>query len=271
MSKQAKRARQQANRLARREAEVAAQKRAARTRALRNVLVVGVVLVAAVVGLSLLRSGGDSAEAGVRCTDEPADPPVVGLQSEQPPEMALDLTHTYQAIVDTSCGEFTIDLDPRTAPQSVNSFVALARSGFYDQLTFYRVVEDFVIQGGDPAGAGYTLPDEPPADGYRKGSVALANAGPGTSSSDFFVTLSDAAGSALMRNGGPPYLYSSLGEVTSGMEVVDKLGSFAGPGERPTRELAIFSIEIVERDASGAVVTTTSPPATTTTTAAPAG
>jgi cyclophilin family peptidyl-prolyl cis-trans isomerase len=103
----------------------------------------------------------------------------------------------------------------------------LARQGFYDGLTFHRIVKDFVVQGGSPTpdgtgGPGYKLPTEPPKNGYKKYGVAMANAGPNTTGSQFFIILSDQGAQGL---GGPPYLYSQLGQVTQGTSVVDKLGT----------------------------------------------
>ena len=124
----------------------------------------------------------------------------------------------------------------------------LAREGFYDGLTFHRVEKDFVVQGGDPrgdgtGGPGYTLPDEPPSDGYRKYSVAMANAGSGTTGSQFFVATTDAGARAL---GGPPYLYSDLGVVTSGTDTIDRINALGGPGGRPTKPVTITKITITE-------------------------
>ena len=97
----------------------------------------------------------------------------------------------------TNCGEFTITLDQKTAPKTSASLVSLAENGFFDGTGFHRVVPGFVIQGGDPdgdgsGGPGYELPDEPPS-GYKAGSVAMANAGAGTTGSQFFVVATDAA------------------------------------------------------------------------------
>ena len=123
-----------------------------------------------------------------------------------PPPMTIDTSKTYVAHVATTCGTFDITLDAKVAPETVNSFVFLANNHFYDGLDFHRLVKDFVIQGGDPkgdgsGGPGYNLPTEPPLKGYQTGSVAMANAGAGTTGSQFFVTVSENGAKAL---GGPP-------------------------------------------------------------------
>ena len=165
------------------------------------------------------------------------------------PPMTIDTAKTYVAHVSTTCGTFDITLDAKVAPKTANSFVFLARHHFYDGLTFHRLVPDFVIQGGDPTGdgtggPGYELPTEPPANGYKQGSVAMANAGAGTTGSQFFVTVSANGAQGL---GGPPYLYSDLGTVTKGFDVIQKLMTFApatdGP---PTRPLYMFKVTISE-------------------------
>jgi cyclophilin family peptidyl-prolyl cis-trans isomerase len=149
--------------------------------------------------------------------------------------MTIDTSKTYTAVMSTSCGDITIALDAKTAPKTVNSFVYLSKKRFYDGLTFHRVAKDFVVQGGDPkgdgtGGPGYTLPDEPPKNGYKAGSVAMANSGANTTGSQFFLTWTDQGAKAL---GGPPYLYSSLGTVTKGLDVVGKLGSDYKPDADP--------------------------------------
>jgi len=166
-----------------------------------------------------------------------------------PPAMTIDTSKTYVAHVATTCGTFDITLDAKVAPETVNSFVFLANNHFYDGLDFHRLVKDFVIQGGDPkgdgtGGPGYNLPTEPPLKGYQTGSVAMANAGAGTTGSQFFVTVSENGAKAL---GGPPYLYSDLGQVTKGFNVVQKLMTFAPASDGPpTRPLYIFSVKITE-------------------------
>jgi cyclophilin family peptidyl-prolyl cis-trans isomerase len=110
--------------------------------------------------------------------------------------MQIDLDTIYQVTIETDQGPIVMELDPKLAPNTVNHFVALARDGFYDGLTFHRVVPDFVIQGGDPEGSGrggpgYKWADEPVKGEYTLGAVAMANAGPNTNGSQFFICIDD--------------------------------------------------------------------------------
>jgi len=110
--------------------------------------------------------------------------------------MQIDENTIYQVAIDTDRGTITMELDPQLAPNSVNHFVALARDGFYNGLTFHRVVPEFVIQGGDPEGSGrggpgYKWNDEPVKGEYTLGAVAMANAGPNTNGSQFFICIDD--------------------------------------------------------------------------------
>ncbi len=114
----------------------------------------------------------------------------------QPPAKQIDESKRYRATIDSNRGTIVLDLDPQLAPNTVNNFVALARDGFYDGLTFHRVVPDFVIQGGCPEGTGtggpgYRFADEPVQGEYTLGAVAMANAGPDTNGSQFFVCIDD--------------------------------------------------------------------------------
>jgi len=114
----------------------------------------------------------------------------------QPPAMQIDEDTIYQITIETDRGPIVMELDPNLAPRSVNHFVALARDGFYNGLTFHRVVPDFVIQGGDPDGSGrggpgYKWDDEPVKGEYTLGAVAMANAGPNTNGSQFFICIDD--------------------------------------------------------------------------------
>ena len=169
---------------------------------------------------------------------------------KSPPPFTINVAKTYVAHVSTTCGTFDISLAPKVAPKTANSFVFLARTHFYDGLTFHRLFKNFVIQGGDPkgngtGGPGYVLPTEPPKNGYKQGSVGMANAGPDTTGSQFFVVVSAAGAKDL---GGPPYLYSDLGTITKNFAVIPKLMTFAPASNdgQPTRPLYIFKITITE-------------------------
>jgi peptidyl-prolyl cis-trans isomerase B (cyclophilin B) len=137
-------------------------------------------------------------------------------------EQVLDPSKRYQATISTDRGDIVIDLYPASAPNTVNNFVFLAREGFYDGLTFHRVVDDFVIQGGCPEGSGrggpgYRFDDEPVVGEYGPGAVAMANSGPNTNGSQFFIcTVDDRR--KLAKS------YNLFGQVVSGMDVVTSIG-----------------------------------------------
>ena len=135
----------------------------------------------------------------------------------QPPAMQIDLDTVYQVVIALDAGEITMELDPQLAPVTVNNFVVQARSGFYDNLTFHRVVPEFVIQGGDPEGTGrggpgYRFEDEPVKGEYTVGAVAMANAGPDTNGSQFFICIDD-----CRRKLAPSY--NLFGYVVDGMDI----------------------------------------------------
>jgi cyclophilin family peptidyl-prolyl cis-trans isomerase len=161
-------------------------------------------------------------------------PPAMELQYEAPGDQ--EAGDTVTATITTSCGDIVVSLDPGAAPETVNSFVFLAEQGFFDGTVSHRVVPGFVIQAGDPTGTGrggpgYVIPDEFPAEStYHRGTVAMANAGPGTTGSQFFVVLADAP---------LPPEFSILGTVIDGMDVADRiaqvpLGTSPSTGEQST-------------------------------------
>jgi cyclophilin family peptidyl-prolyl cis-trans isomerase len=163
------------------------------------------------------------------------------------PPMVIDTAKRYTATMVTSKGSMTIALDPQAAPRTVNSFVFLARYHYFDGIVFHRVIPGFVLQGGDPTGTGtggpgYKFADELPAAGrYELGSLAMANAGPDTNGSQFFV-ISGPDGMRL------PPSYSLFGKVVAGLEVVaaiDALGSSSG---KPKEKVTIESVTITEAD-----------------------
>jgi cyclophilin family peptidyl-prolyl cis-trans isomerase len=169
-------------------------------------------------------------------------------QWNSPPDMVIDPSKRYTARMETSMGELVIALDAVAAPKTVNNFVFLAREGYYDGVIFHRIIQGFMCQGGDPTGTGrggpgYKFADElPKPRQYQIGSVAMANAGPNTNGSQFFI-VSGPSGVGL-----PPQ-YSLFGQVVKGLEVVDQMEKVkTGPGDKPVQDLTINSIEITEAD-----------------------
>jgi cyclophilin family peptidyl-prolyl cis-trans isomerase len=165
---------------------------------------------------------------------------------EEPP-MIIDANKRYVATMTTSHGTMVFNLDPLAAPKTVNSFVFLARYHYFDGIVFHRIIPGFVLQGGDPTGSGsggpgYRFDDELPQAGrYQVGSLAMANAGPHTNGSQFFV-ISGPDGVAL------PPLYSHFGDAVTGHDVIatiDKIGSRSGA---PTERVVIESVTIEEKD-----------------------
>jgi cyclophilin family peptidyl-prolyl cis-trans isomerase len=138
------------------------------------------------------------------------------------PEFEIQPDAVFDVTIATDKGEIVMRLDASLAPTTVNHFVVNARNGFYDGLTFHRVVPEFVIQGGDPdgtgrGGPGYRFADEPVKGEYTLGAVAMANAGPDTNGSQFFICIDDCT-----RKLQP--LYNLFGYVTSGIEVAQAIG-----------------------------------------------
>jgi peptidylprolyl isomerase len=150
--------------------------------------------------------------------------------------------------MDTSMGELVIALDPVAAPKTVNNFVFLAQNHYYDGVIFHRIIQGFVCQGGDPEGTGrggpgYKFEDELPKAGrYEVGSLAMANAGPNTNGSQFFI-ISGPNGCSL------PPSYSLFGKVVKGLEVVDQMEKVpTGSGDRPLDDVVINSVTVEEAD-----------------------
>ena len=162
-----------------------------------------------------------------------------------PPPMCIDPAKSYTAEMVTTKGTMTIALDPERAPQTVNNFVFLARYHYYDGVSFHRIIPDFVIQGGDPEGTGrggpgYRFADELPKPGrYEVGSLAMANAGPNTNGSQFFV-ISGPDGVRL-----PPQ-YSLFGKVVKGLDVVAAIEAVGTPSGSPKEKVTIESVTITE-------------------------
>jgi cyclophilin family peptidyl-prolyl cis-trans isomerase len=171
----------------------------------------------------------------------------------QAPPMCIDATKSYSAKVTTNLGDLTIELDPAKAPNTVNNFVVLARYHYFDNTVCHRAITGFMVQCGDPTGTGsgpnpgYEFANENPAanSDYVKGAVAMANAGPDTNGSQFFITTSDSSPS-LETN------YSLFGQVTDGLDTtvaaLDSLGSnpVAANGVPPSQSIVIESVTITE-------------------------
>ena len=173
---------------------------------------------------------------------EPRQPPEL-----QPPTGTLDPSKTYELVFDTSCGSFTVTLDPRRAPETTASLVSLAEKGFYDDTVFHRIVPGFVIQGGDPTQTGTGGPATrlstcPPGSArYTKGVVAMAKSleePPGSAGSQFFVVTADDA--QLDPD------YAIVGEVTEGMDVVERIGVLGDEEQRPTQPVVIRKVTVQE-------------------------
>jgi cyclophilin family peptidyl-prolyl cis-trans isomerase len=169
-------------------------------------------------------------------------------QFDSAPPMVIDPAKRYTAEVDTSIGHLTIALDAAGAPNTVNNFVYLSRYHYYDGVIFHRIIKGFMCQGGDPTGTGrggpgYKFADELPKPGrYEIGSVAMANAGPNTNGSQFFI-VSGASGVGL-----PPQ-YSLFGKVVAGLDVVAAMEAVdTDRGDRPKTDVVINSVTISEAD-----------------------
>jgi cyclophilin family peptidyl-prolyl cis-trans isomerase len=189
---------------------------------------------------------GDSAAVSADC------PPVDGAdeqtqQFDAAPPTCLEAEATYEAVVTTNQGEFTILLDPDSAPVAANNFVFLARNQYFDDTICHRIIPNFVVQCGDPTGTGtggpgYTIVDEPPAPGaYEIGSIAMAKtAAPDSGGSQFFI-ITGSDGAAL-----PPE-YSLFGQVTDGFDTTVAAMAAAGtPSGEPSQPVEIQSIRIVQ-------------------------
>lgn len=161
--------------------------------------------------------------------------------------MCIDVDKAYTATVKTDVGTFTIALNAKKAPKTVNNFVFLARHKYYDGIVFHRVIKGFMAQTGDPQGTGaggpgYSFEDELPAAGeYKLGSVAMANAGPSTNGSQFFIITGE-------DGVGLPPSYSLFGQIASGMDVVKKIEADGSADDsQPVKVHKMTSVTIAEK------------------------
>lgn len=252
-----RRERQKQARAAAKEAERKANAR----RELRRRITVGLGLGASVAVMLLLlgtfsSEEGDLPDALVDFRDQPTacggslPDPATEMQFQSPIRQVFG-SDSVTATLDTSCGTIVIELDTEQFPQTVSSFVFLARNGYYDGTAFHRIAADFVVQGGDPTatgtgGPGYTIPDEFPDQGfvYEGGVVAMANAGRGTTGSQFFIVIGEGAASLNPT-------FNVLGRVVEGFDVLEQINEVptrqqAGGRERsyPTESVYLNSVTI---------------------------
>jgi len=175
----------------------------------------------------------------------------VPQQYSAPPAMAIDTSKSYTATLHTTVGDMQVELFPKDAPKTVNNFVFLAREGFYNNVKFHRIIKGFMVQTGDPTGTGaggpgYRFADEPVTRDYKRGIVAMANAGPNTNGSQFFIMHADYA---LPKN------YTIFGQVNDakGLETLDKIAAVpvtrgpSGENSVPTQDIRISSVDISEK------------------------
>ena len=167
----------------------------------------------------------------------------------QVPSMIIDINKSYSAIMKTTAGDMEIQLNAKETPITVNNFVFLAKDGYYNNVIFHRVIPGFMIQGGDPTGTGsggpgYRFPDEAFVGEYEKGTMAMANAGPNTNGSQFFIMHQDYPLDKA---------YVIFGKVIKGLEVIDKIATAKtklgsdGAMSSPIDPVKILSIEIIEK------------------------
>lgn len=176
-------------------------------------------------------------------------PPMSPTKSLPKPSLLINTTKAYTAVLKTSVGDITIALNAKETPVTVNNFVYLAQNKFYDSTIFHRVIDDFMIQGGDPKGdgtgdPGYRFDDEPFTGSYGRGTVAMANSGPDTNGSQFFIMQAD---QSLQPN------YVIFGQVTAGMNVVDTIAKAPVTANQmrersvPISPVTLNTIEILEK------------------------
>lgn len=217
--------------------------------------IIGVFLIAGVFGLFIVKNFNNQTTQPAKVsynnnTEDMKKPTKRTNKVTATPTPTLEPTISeqkeYTAVMHTEKGDITISLNTKETPITVNNFITLSKKGFYNNTIFHRVIKGFMIQGGDPTGTGsggpgYTFADEPFSGEYTRGTLAMANAGPNTNGSQFFIMQED---NALPKN------YVIFGKVTSGIEVVDTIAnapvqqSSSGEQSSPVKPVKITSIDI---------------------------
>ena len=218
----------------------------------KSVLVILLIPVIIVISLVILNnkttSNSQNADPIKTAEDLSKQEAVQGSSSSSQPPMTIDKTKKYNATLNTTAGNIVISFDADKTPITVNNFVMLAQTNFYNGTIFHRTIKDFMIQGGDPkgdgtGGPGYKFNDEAFDGSYTRGTVAMANAGPNTNGSQFFIVQKDVD---LPKN------YVIFGHVTAGLDVVDAIANAPveanGQGEvsKPVSPVKIESVQISE-------------------------
>lgn len=219
-----------------------------------NILLIFLLLSLLFIGAFVIRKANkknDNSINNTKYTNEDKSMPasLSANKKMNKPEMIIDQNKQYQATIHTSEGDIVISLNAKETPTTVNNFVYLAQNNFYNDTIFHRVIDGFMIQGGDPrgdgtGGPGYQFDDEEFSGEYTRGTLAMANAGPNTNGSQFFIMHQDYA---LQPN------YVIFGKVIAGMDIVDKIAtaqvtnSFSGEMSKPVDPVSIQSISIEEK------------------------
>ncbi len=269
-----KRQRQRENSRARQEALIAAQAKSKRRNQIVGILAAVVVVVGLLYFFGPLGGDDDGTKVSTKSStttalksttsakapavgDPNTCPPASGTKKQfrsfpSAPKMCIDTSKAYSALVKTDVGDITITFDAKQSPKTVNNFVFLARNKFFDGTVFHRVIPDFVDQGGDPLGTGsggpgYQFEDEIP-DGYKYklGDIAMANSGPNTNGSQFFLVVSQNGADQLLAAVGGVAKYSPFGTITDGLDVAKKINDDGSAAGTPTVEHHIVKVTITE-------------------------
>ncbi len=222
---------------------------------MKPALVIGFVLIIFLAGLLILSKPDNEMKKNKQVvTTNPTNVPTVatseaGMEASPSGTMDFDQNKQYTAVLKTTTGDITIQLNQGKTQNTVKNFVTLARKKFYTNTIFHRVIKDFMIQGGDPkgdgtGGPGYRFADEPFDGDYTRGTIAMANAGPNTNGSQFFI---------MHKDNPLPKSYIIFGKVIDGMNTVDKIAtapvtaSVSGESSKPVDPVKVLSVEIIEK------------------------